>query len=488
MDALTNRINQMAVKSSDWSNWDDTYQYITDHNKAYVTANLVDQSLTTLQVNFMLFYNAQHKLVTGLSVDENGNDAPLPPALLAYFATGSKLFCDNPTDLETGFLSLPTDPIMFAARPILRSDETGPSRGTLLFGEYLSPAEITALANQTHEPLEFYHPNALPSDAKTVGTIGAKTASVRVLSQNQIAGYQTVDDFFNHPILIARVVQPRDIFLEANKSLLYFLVIIAFVTLLSMILAYRLAGQVARRDQTIQLKNEFFSIASHELRTPLGAIRGNSSMLLEIYGSKNDNDFTTITSDIHEASVRLIRLVTNFLEAARLEKGKIPLAITSFPLSDTVSGVVHEMQGLAAEKKIYIKSDIPKNLPMVDADLDRVKQVIYNLVGNAAKFTETGGITITARAESQLVKILITDTGRGISPEGQKALFKRFQQTQADDAGKGSGLGLYISKMLVGLMGGQIRIESSTVGKGTVLGFTLPASKGKTPASSQLHK
>lgn len=481
VDALQNRINQMAVKNSDWSNWDDSYQFIVDRNQAYIQANLVNQSLTTLGINFMLFYNAQHKLVWAQGADAQGNPVAAPRQLLDYFSAKGSLFCDKTSDLKTGVINLPSAALMFAARPILRSDETGPSRGTLFFGEYLSSSEIKGLANLTHLNLGYYRTGQLPPETSKVGTVSASNAAVRVLASDQIAGYQMVNDYFGQPLLMVRVIESRDAFLEAQRSLRYFMICIAAVTLLSMAVAMFIANQVRSRDQTIQLKNEFFSIASHEIRTPLAAIKGNSALLMQEYGDKNDTAFSELVSDIREASTRLIRLVTNYLDVARLDQGKVPLNPSAVDVAAVVASVVAEMQGLAADHNLYIRSEIqPGTIPPVWADLDRVKQIVYNLIGNAAKFTEQGGITIMAEAQPQTVKVLVVDTGRGISPEGQKVLFHKFQQTKSQDGANGTGLGLYISKLLVNLMGGEIRLESSEVGKGSTMSFTLPvASESK---------
>lgn len=482
VDALNNRVDDLAVKNADWANWDDTYNYIVNHNHEYVVSNLSNGSLANLDINFMLFYDRSHTLVNAKGLDSSAKDLAVPRQLYDYFGKNSTLFCDTTGAIHEGFLDVNGQPLFFVARPILTSDATGPSRGTIIFAEYLSSDETEKLASLTHLNLSYFSSSNLPPDAKAVTTLSTTSASVRVLSQNAIDGYQQIDDVFGKPLLVARVQLTRDEFNEASRSLLYFLLIIAFVTLLSILLTLYIADQVVARDQTIQLKNEFFSIASHELRTPLAAIKGNSALLAQVYGPKNDKDFQEITHDIHEASVRLIRLVNNFLDAARLERGTIPLKLEGVNLSEAINQVVDEMQGVATDKHIYIRSNIPGDLPPVKADMDRVKQVIYNLVGNAAKFTETGGITITARVEGPTVKVLVTDTGRGISPEGQKLLFRKFQQTQQSDADKGSGLGLYISKMLIGLMGGTITLESSEVGKGTTLSFSAPI---LTPQSQQ---
>lgn len=231
-------------------------------------------------------------------------------------------------------------------------------------------------------------------------------------------------------------------------------------------------------------KDEFLSIASHELRTPLTAIRGNTAMIKQFYEAQvHDETFNEMVEDIHASSVRLISIVNDFLDASRLEQGKIKFDMVAFDLTEVMENVVYETVALAKEKGNQIVIDKTlKNLPEVLADKDRVKQVIYNLVGNAMKFTEKGTITISATKLNGMVKVMVTDTGPGIPLEGQKLLFRKFQQAGNSvftrDTSRGTGLGLYISKLLIEHMGGTIGLDHSEVGKGTTFAFTLPLASG----------
>ncbi len=227
-------------------------------------------------------------------------------------------------------------------------------------------------------------------------------------------------------------------------------------------------------------KDEFFSIASHELRTPLTAIRGNTSMIMQYYTDQlKDKDLHDMVSDIHGSSVRLIDIVNDFLDASRLEQGKMKFKYEQFAMEPIIEQVVYEMAAVSKEKQVYLRmaNDLG-TLPEVYADKDRVKQVIYNLVGNAMKFVDEGGVTIEAHVEGDHIELDVVDTGRGISHEGQQLLFHKFQQTNdkllTRDTTRGTGLGLYISKLLTERMGGKIGLKSSEPGKGSVFFFTIP--------------
>ncbi|MEK9195735.1 MAG: ATP-binding protein, partial [Patescibacteria group bacterium] len=234
-------------------------------------------------------------------------------------------------------------------------------------------------------------------------------------------------------------------------------------------------------------KDEFFSIASHELRTPLTAIKGNSSMILDFYKDiLKDDQLKEMILDVHESSVRLIGIVNDFLDVSRLEQGKVKFNYESVNLEEIIEKVAYEMKAELTNSNL--KLDLDKHtlgvLPKVWVDNNRLKQVVYNLVGNAAKFTEKGTISISAVVDKNFVKVQVTDTGRGMSPEAQRLLFHKFQQTGDSlltrDTTRGTGLGLYISKMIIESMGGTIALEKSAEGVGSTFSFTVPiATKSK---------
>ena len=228
-------------------------------------------------------------------------------------------------------------------------------------------------------------------------------------------------------------------------------------------------------------KDEFFSIASHELRTPLTSIKGNAAMIMDYYSEQlKDPSLKEMIGDIKLSSERLIEIVNDFLDLSRLEQGKIMFKPEEFSLEEVVESVVYEMKAVLAQKNLHLTFDrmTLDSMPKVWADKNRVKQIVYNLVGNASKFTEKGGISINAAHEGDHIKVLITDTGRGIPEDGQKLLFRKFQQASNSiltrDTTRGTGLGLYISKMLIENMGGKINLENSELDKGSTFSFTLP--------------
>ena len=228
-------------------------------------------------------------------------------------------------------------------------------------------------------------------------------------------------------------------------------------------------------------KNDFFSIATHELRTPLTAVRGNAELIQDFYKDQmKDERFAKIINGIHSSSVRLIGIVNDFLDAAKLEQGGMTMQPRSIHIAPIINAVIADMSTVARERQLTVQADheLLESLPMVYADPERTEQILYNLIGNALKFVSQGGVTVTAHIIDAQLKILVRDTGRGISRENQQLLFHKFEQANANvhskDVTPGTGLGLYISKMLTEAMGGIIALEESIEGVGSTFSFTLP--------------
>jgi signal transduction histidine kinase len=478
VDAVSERVDQLELKATDWASWDDTYAFVVNHNAAYVKSNLSNGSLGNLGINYMLFFNDKQQLVTSKSISGE-NDRALPQPLVDNFKPGSKLLATSPDSSAKGLLLLPDRVVQFVALPILTSDGTGPMHGTLVFAYDLDQAEATDLSSITHLQAAFYRLNdpSRPADVKAaIGDkpTGAKFA-IKKPGENESYGYQTIDDVNGHPILVARVERSRDIHQTAKGAVIRFLLITLLLGAIASVLITVLMMIIKGRDRTIKLKNEFFSIASHELRTPLTVIR-DYAQLMKFQFSKTVNDpkFDHMADQIDQAGAQLIGVVNVYLDAARLESGKIPFQPQPFAMIDIAKALGPQLQATGKAKNVSVVMDCNEALPQVIGDKERVQQIVLNLFGNALKFTDTGSITIKAEPRDKMMMVYVTDTGRGMDEAAQHKLFQRFSQVQSKDALRGSGLGLFISKKLVEQMGGQIQVESSAPGIGTTISFSLP--------------
>lgn len=229
-------------------------------------------------------------------------------------------------------------------------------------------------------------------------------------------------------------------------------------------------------------REEFFAVASHELRTPLTAIRGNMAIFRDYSDTMEAQEKKEIIDDTYDASVRLIGIVNDFLDTSRLEQGKTTFKKEPIDLLPIIRETCSDLDTLAKSKSLTLTFVEPKgSIPAVFADHDRTKQAISNFVDNAIKYTEKGSVTITVKKEGDRVSVYVTDTGKGISPENQPLLFRKFQQAGeemlARDVSKSTGLGLYITKLVIEAMGGAVGLEKSVLGQGSTFKLSIPIAR-----------
>lgn len=232
--------------------------------------------------------------------------------------------------------------------------------------------------------------------------------------------------------------------------------------------------QLQRLDQ---IKDEFLANTSHELRTPLNGIIGIAESLLDgAAGELNERQKANL-SMVVSSGMRLANLVNDILDFAKLKNRDIELQRQSVDFRQITEIVLRVCRPLVASKSIQLNNAIPEDLLAVEGDENRLQQIMYNLVGNAIKFTDSGAVTVSAIALDGMVEVTVADTGIGISPDQFKDIFKSFEQVDASVSREygGTGLGLSITKQLVELHGGTIRVESE-LSQGSRFIFTLPIS------------
>ena len=222
-------------------------------------------------------------------------------------------------------------------------------------------------------------------------------------------------------------------------------------------------------------KDEFFSIASHELRTPLSVISGNLDMILHSNSDADQNLKDEMLEDSLEASDRLIKIVNDFLSVSTADQGKLAAKLEKIDVCELISKVVDGMRPSFEQKGIEINNRCAGSL-MVSADEELLTRSLENMIGNCLKFTKEGGVTVEADEVDNEVVITLSDTGIGISEEGKKYLFKKFQQAMEKRLGRdegGTGLGLYLTKKYMRLMGGDVYLKESQLGKGSTFEIVL---------------
>lgn len=226
------------------------------------------------------------------------------------------------------------------------------------------------------------------------------------------------------------------------------------------------------------LKNEFVSVASHELRTPMTAIKSYLRMALDWKGGQLMEKQRFFIDRAYQSVDRLIKMVNDMLNISRIESGKLTIHIQSLDLKKLIQEVVEEVKPRANELGLHVDFHYDKSIPTVAADTDKIKEVIFNLVGNAMKFTnKEGTISISLKRKDDMVIVKIIDTGVGLDPEDLSKLFRKFGllpgSYTTNQTAQGTGLGLYICKSIIDLHEGTISATSEGKGKGTEFSFGL---------------
>jgi signal transduction histidine kinase len=224
-----------------------------------------------------------------------------------------------------------------------------------------------------------------------------------------------------------------------------------------------------------QHKSEFLASMSHELRTPLNAIIGFSDVLLEgMFGEMTDKQ-TEYLRDILASGQHLLSLINDILDLSKIEAGRMELEVEDFHLPSAIDDALLLMRERAARRGLTLDRRVDARLGQIRADQRKVKQVLLNLLSNAVKFTPEGGrIEVRAAPVSDAVEVSVKDTGVGIAPEDQEAVFEEFRQVgTSDKKAEGTGLGLALCRKFVELHGGRIWVKSQ-VGQGSTFTFAIP--------------
>jgi len=266
-----------------------------------------------------------------------------------------------------------------------------------------------------------------------------------------------------------------EIYDDQELDMLLLLATQAAISLENARLYENLATSNARLLEASRLKSQFLANMSHELRTPLNSIIGFSKVLLNRLDGELTERQEAYVSSVHNSSRHLLELINSILDFSRIEAGRFEIRSERIDLLDVVEECMETSTPLVRDKRVKLEKDVPVELPAVQGDRMRIKQVLLNLISNAIKFTHAGRVLVQVRPEADVVHVSVADTGIGISPADLQRLFEPFQRLdnplaqQAD----GTGLGLAISKKFVELHHGRIWAESRE-SQGSTFHFTLP--------------
>ena len=252
----------------------------------------------------------------------------------------------------------------------------------------------------------------------------------------------------------------------------------------------RLEDRTRQISEANRAKSRFLANVSHELRTPLNAIVGYNSLALDGLYGRLSSELSGAHERIRAAAEHLLALVNDVLDLSKIEVGRMDVDIQPTDIPALIDSVTTVMGPIAAAKDLDVDVVLARGLPTLETDARHVRQILLNLVANAAKFTERGCITITARPASgdpgRAVSISVDDTGRGIAPEDQERIFDEFEQVRptgrGDSLERGTGLGLAIARKLARLLGGDVDVQSR-LGRGSRFTLHLPLVAPRIPRS-----
>ena len=226
-----------------------------------------------------------------------------------------------------------------------------------------------------------------------------------------------------------------------------------------------------------KLKDEFLANTSHELRTPLNGIIGIAEALTAGVAGNPNQEMKENLQMIVGSGKRLASLVNDILDFSKLKSRELTLQLKPIDIRSVTQIILTLSEPMKAGKKLDLINEIPDHLPSVLADENRIQQILYNLIGNAIKFTGEGSVVVSAEQKGKWVEVSVTDTGVGIPKDKHDTIFMTFEQADGSTEREygGTGLGLSITQKLVELHGGEIGLESSP-GNGTRFFFTVPVS------------
>ena len=271
----------------------------------------------------------------------------------------------------------------------------------------------------------------------------------------------------------------------SQEQLLIFSVINFILLIIAIVVAVINSRKYGKIKEIDKEKDEFISMAAHELRAPLTAIKGYLSMIVEGDAGEVSPKARGFLADASAVNERLVRLVNNMLNVSRIEQGRLVFQMDNLHLARAARSALDTFRAEAERKGLEFSVEIPEKISdVVYVDPDKLDEGIANLVSNAVKFTNKGFVKIRLlNPEGGTVRLEVIDSGPGISAEEQKKLFRKFYRVEST-SGKtiGTGLGLYICKLLIERFNGKIGLISGEE-KGSTFWFELPLSKSERKAS-----
>lgn len=480
-ESINGLVEQLGIKSSDWGNWDDTYKFIEDHNKDYISSNLEDTSLKNMKINFMLFIDNDQKIVKAKSISETTWTDVTPTQDILHLAKPESQLLQSPehTFEKGGLILLDQKPAVIFTRPILTSELKGPSRGTLIWGYFITPQIIDDIEKKTHLTISFDRWD-LTKDMSH-NDIGQPHKRIEVLGDDHIEGYSTINDIYGNKTFYIEVLQDRPVYQEGIKNTHYLgLVLIASMALVSVLLFILLDRIIISRMMYIhkdlkkisQAQNMYLRVRSlgkdeignlsdeinktlealekshsslettrnqliqsqkleslgklaggiaHDFNNILGSVLGYASLLQSKFA--NDASISKKLSVIVQSAERGAHLTKQLLGFAR--QGKYEKAV--FSINDVIDECLELIK--SSTKNITIEKILdPQTLPL-EGDSTQILQVILNLGLNAKDAMPDGGKLYFGTQNTDLDELTLKSLGAPVDMKKGKYVHLTVRDT-----------------------------------------------------------
>lgn len=544
---IASDLDELTTTTRDYAFWDASYAFVETRDPAFIASNLISSTYASLKLNVVIYVNTANTIVYSEAYDLVADQSTsVPTNLLTQLEQNPALFTPTSEEGRSGVLMLPEGPLLLATQWLLPSVPNQPPRGYLLMGFFLDDRALARLQKDTKLDLTLLglnDPQLAPRYREIAQQIATSASAAAIPVDNTtIEGYALVDDLSGQPALLLQIALPRSIYAEGQRSTQTQLVALIVAGMIfcgltlflleHMVLSrlQRLSDDVAQVTTTNDLtarvtadgddelsrlgkginqmltiieqsqhdlrqsrdsaeeanrsKSLFLANMSHELRTPLNAIIGYSELLQEEVSDIGADHLASDLGKIQSAGHHLLTLINDILDLSKIEAGRMELHREPCHIPSLVAGVITTATPLIRQKNNQLVVQCDPQLGQMIADHVKLRQILLNLLSNAAKFTEQGTIRLDVQAQANAsIEFAVTDTGIGMSPEILHKLFQPFTQADASTTRKygGTGLGLSISRRFAQMMGGDIAVTSQP-GVGSTFTLTLPRDGGATHA------
>jgi len=530
-----NRIDGIVL---DWSLWTDSYLFVQHQFASYTETNLTEDTPYSLQVDFIYYFSTFNEpiwggIFDGLNTPIRKFEAVLPAPISDY----PNLYnLREITSSTLGFVKGVDHTLLFAARPIVRSDGTGPVAGTLIMGRVLDDRFVKEIKEKLSLDVRLDHLRSNQSEVEVAEMFGDAN-SISIESDSQIQQVSRYLDTTGKPAFLGTITSPRrihnigkstvqtSIYLVVSGFLLFSLVIWLLLEHVIVRPVVQLSrhvrdmrvdqdlsksitldrndefGDMAREFNALtarlgasqkeealakqaaiaasEAKSNFLATMSHEIRTPMNGVLGIAELLLAT--DELNPEQRQYVNTINHSGKSLMMILNDILDFSKIESGKFTLDSVAFSLRDFVEDTAVLLAYEIQKKGLDFIVDLPPQLDrQFEGDMGRLRQITLNLLSNATKFTEQGHILLKVTGEpinsggQYSIRIQVDDTGIGIAAANQSKLFKPFSQEDETTTRRfgGTGLGLAITRELAELMGGEAGF-SSEFGEGSSFWITV---------------